>query len=619
MALKIPSSLGKALYGTLFVFILPAALIAWASGAEANVSLPALRSVWWGACIAGAGMMLWAAGAVALWRKGGGLPMNAFPPPVLVTQGVYSVTAHPMYAGFTLLSLGAAVAYGSAAGLLLVSPMVALAAGALWWGYERIDLRARLGAPPRAAWLGVPFASPEPPLVEERLGSLLMAVAAPALAALMLHGAGLAGRGSYLHAQSGASAWTTLVIVFAAALAARKCIDLRDAVMTSWVGSLLLALFVLVLPSGPFGGRLPLAPDGVLLAATAMTGISSLLGGTRRVPGIVRFPVAVAGGLFLAGGGLIPSAESLAGAVVFTIASARWRIWKTALRLCEQVANCWRESDLGAVRLIHIGWLAALPACGSAAMAVVLLGPGHGAMIVWTFVFIVVGSALWAQIIEGSPALSRPYGFFGGVLAVVLFALLVGPPAFGESPWLVLGVFSAVAPWAQGLARLRCFANGCCHGAPCSPSCGVVYRNPRTRVVRIANLGGVPVHPTQLYSLTGNVLIGSLMMRLWAEGAGLALITGMYFSLMGLARLVEEAWRGEPQTPVYAGLRLYQWVSICFVVGGAALTAIPGSPRAPVPSPSLAALWTGLPAGALTWLVVSVDFPRSKRRFARLA
>ena len=88
---------------------------------------------------------------------------------------------------------------------------------------------------------------------------------------------------------------------------------------------------------------------------------------------------------------------------------------------------------------------------------------------------------------------------------------------------------------------------------------------------------------------------------------------------MGLARFVEEAYRGEPQTPVYAGLRLYQWLAIACVVAGAALTAIPGTPGSPAPVASWAAVWSGLAAGALTWIAVSVDFPRSNARFARLA
>lgn len=270
------------------------------------------------------------------------------------------------------------------------------------------------------------------------------------------------------------------------------------------------------------------------------------------------------------------------------------------------------------MRVLHIGWLAALPAFAGAAYAMLLLGPAALGLTLGLFVALPVGAALWAQLIEGSPALSRPYGFFGGVLAAVAYALLA-PLLFGASPWLVLGGFAAAAPWAQGFARLRCFANGCCHGAPCPPALGVVYRHPRTRVVRLAGLGGVPLHPTQLYSLVANVLIGLLTMRLWAEGVSLALLTGVYFVLMGLARFVEEAWRGEPQTPSWAGLRLYQWVAMACVLGGAALTAVPGAPHAPAPEPSLAALWAGLGAGAVTWLVTSIDFPRSTHRFARLA
>ena len=619
MALKSPSVLGKLLYGALFLILLPAAMVAWTCGARVNVSLPGIESAPWGTAVAAAGLLLWLTGVLTLIALGGSLPMNAYPPPKLVTRGVYVVTAHPIYLGFTLLSAGVALMVGSAAGQWLVSPMLALAAAALWWGYERIDLRARLGMPPRAAWLAVPFVAPDTPRPPERLGSLILTVAAPALAALMLHGAGLSGRSSYVQSEPGFRVWTTLALVAASVLAARTCTGLRNLILTSWVGSLLIGVLVLVLPSGPFGGRLPLAPDGALLALVAMTGLASLLGRGNRLTGATRWALALVTGLFLLGRGPLPSPESLLGALTFTLACTRWSWWKAALRLGEKIANCWSESDFGAVRILHIGWLAALPAFGGGAGAVILVGPGGAAATVAVFVFIIIGSALWAQLIEGSPALSRPYGFFGGILAAVVFALGVAPLAFDLSPWLVLGTFAAVAPWVQGFARLRCLANGCCHGAPCVASCGVVYRNPRTRAVRLANLGGVPIHPTQLYSLAGNVLIGSLMMRLWAEGVSLAFITGLYFALMGLARFVEEAWRGEPQTPVWAGLRLYQWVAIAFLMAGGALTAIPGAPHAPKPVPSLAALWTGLAAGALTWLVTSVDFPRSKRRFARLA
>jgi prolipoprotein diacylglyceryltransferase/protein-S-isoprenylcysteine O-methyltransferase Ste14 len=619
MAIKNNPSLGKLLYGSLFAVLLPIGLAAWTRGVRGNVGLRGIHSVSLGALIGVAGALLWSAGILALRSRGGGLPMNAYPPPRLVTQGVYAAVAHPIYAGFVLLSAGVSIAFGSAAGLWLVCPMLAMAAGALWWGYERIDLRARLGTPPRAAWLGVPYHSPDPPSMKERLGALFLAIAVPALAALMLRGSGLVGSPTCFSRGTQARAWAALALMLTAALAVRTCADLRKVLLSSWVGSLLLALVTLALPSGPFGGRLPVAPDGALLALIGMTAIAALLGRTARLCPAAQNVLALIGGLFLIGRGWTPSPESLLGAGIFTLASARWALWRAALHFSEKAANCWRESDFGSVRILHIGWLAALPAFGGAALTVVLLGPGFAVMTVWAFLFMLIGSALWAQIIEGSPTVSRPYGFFGAVAAIVIFALIAAPLAFNTSPWAVLGAFATVAPWAQGLARLRCFANGCCHGAPCPPSCGVVYRNPHTRVVRLVHWGGVPIHPTQLYSLIGNALIGVLMMRLWAEGAPLALITGLYFALMGLARFVEEAYRGEPQTPVYAGLRLYQWMSIGCLILGAMLTTVSGSQRAPAPVPSFHALWAGFAAGAVTWVGVSIDFPGSKKRFARLA
>ncbi len=616
MALKVPSSLGKILYGALFILVLPVALIGWTYGARTNVSLPALSSPAWGGATIAAGFLLWMAGVLALHFKGGGLPMNAFPPPRLVTGGVYALIAHPIYVGFTLMLFGAGLAAGSAALLWLVAPVMGLASAALWWGYERMDLHHRLGAPVRAAWLGVPLATSDLPFLMERLGALSLSLLVPAMAELALHGAGFSPSSISIADIRIPACIATLI---SAALASRSCAGLRDMVLTSWTGSLSLALFMLLLPANFFAGPNPIQAEAALLALSFMIGLATLLKSLSWIPRAVALAAAPGAGIFLAGNGGWPSGESIFGATVYLLAAVRWPLWRAALHLCEAIANCWKESDFGPVRIIHIGWLVALPALGAAAGAVVLDGPGSAAMVVSAIAFIIVGSALWAQLIEGSPSLSRPYGFFGGVLAIVLFALLAAPLTFGTSRWLVLATFAAVAPWGQGFARLRCFANGCCHGAPCPASCGVVYRNPRTRVVRLVNLGGVPIHPTQLYSLTGNILIGALLLRLWIEGARLALITGLYFALMGLARFVEEAWRGEPQTPVYAGLRLYQWVSIGCLAGGAALTAIPGSPPAPAPAWSPEALTAGLFAGILVWLVASVDFPRSRRRFSRLA
>ncbi len=619
MGLKPALAVGPWLYGALFVVVLPLALVAWAVAAAPNVTLPGVLAPRAGSALLGMGVLLWASGAMALRLQGGGLPMNAFPPPRLVTTGAYALLGHPLYVGATLGAAGVALLTGSAAGLWLVTPALGLGAAALWWGYERADLQARLGSAPRAPALGVPLARDDVPLFRERVGALGLVVGTVALAALVLHASGLAGRAAWVVAgPSGRVGWAVGAVVVAVG-AARAVAGLRELVLCTLLGTLVVGALFLMLPGGPFHGHLPLAADGALLSLLAMAGVWVAAGRRTRWSRAVRPGLALVLGAFLASGGALPALESALGGLAFVVGAERRLVWRVVLRGCEWVANCWGEHDFGAVRVLHIGWLAALPAMGAAALAVVLLGPGSGVMVTAALVSVLVGSALWAQTIEGSPALSRPYGFFGGVLAALAFAGLAAPLVFHVSPWLVVGAWAVVAPWAQGLARLRCFANGCCHGAPCAAELGVVYRHPRTRVVRLANLGGVPIHPTQLYSMLGNAAVGAVTTRLWAEGAPLALVGGVYFVLMGLARFVEEAWRGEPQTPSYAGLRLYQWVAVGCVVVGAAMTGVGGTPAAPLPQPTVTAGWTGMVVGAVVWLATSVDFPRSRRRFARLA
>jgi protein-S-isoprenylcysteine O-methyltransferase Ste14 len=82
--------------------------------------------------VAGAASLL--LGMLHLWRYGGGLPMNAFPPPRYVERGIYRLLPHPIYAGFVMLCAGISIAVRSASGLWLVSPIAALGCAALVLG-----------------------------------------------------------------------------------------------------------------------------------------------------------------------------------------------------------------------------------------------------------------------------------------------------------------------------------------------------------------------------------------------------------------------------------------------------------------------------------------------------
>ncbi len=135
----------KLLYGALFTVALPILLVVWAIKTHDLVDLPVIHSLPWGIGAVGLGALLMALGMASLWFVGGGLPMNAFPPPRYVSGGIYGLFSHPIYLGFSLACVGTAIAAGSASGLWLVSTTVILASASLVLGYELPDLQARFG------------------------------------------------------------------------------------------------------------------------------------------------------------------------------------------------------------------------------------------------------------------------------------------------------------------------------------------------------------------------------------------------------------------------------------------------------------------------------------------
>jgi protein-S-isoprenylcysteine O-methyltransferase Ste14 len=316
---------------------------------------------------------------------------------------------------------------------------------------------------------------------------------------------------------------------------------------------------------------------------------------------------------------LVPSASpgSLgvwAGCVA--VGLGRRTIWSGLCRATEAVANSWHEWTFGPIRFLNHGLYAAAGAAVGVAVAVWLAGPSAAWWLIGFALVAELGAGIWAQVVEGSSLLLRPYGYFGSVVAVVV----AGPVAWaaGADPWLLLAAFTIGACVTQAFGRLRCLVQGCCHGKRMSAPWGIHYRHPRSRVLRLSDLGGVPVHPTQLYAILASLATGAILLRLWMLALPLSFVGGTYLVLMGLSRFVEEHYRGEPQTASVGGLRLYQWLAIGFVIVGAGVTAIGGHP-APPPRGLTVSVWPWLAALAvLTYVAYGVDFPRSNRRFSRL-
>jgi hypothetical protein len=307
--------------------------------------------------------------------------------------------------------------------------------------------------------------------------------------------------------------------------------------------------------------------------------------------------------------------DVLGGLAVVALLRRGREAWELLRRGAERVANSWRDWRVGPLRVIVHG---VYPGLGSGLGVVVIaaaLGPGGAALAFAIWLLGLLGAGAWAQAIEGR-GLSRPFGYYGGLLGCVAGVLCA--PALGFGRMEALAATALAAPLVQALGRLRCLVQGCCHGAPCPAWLGIRHATPLSRVAK-AGLGGVPVHPTALYSILWNVAVGALLLRLAALHAPSNLVAGAYFLLAGAGRFVEEAYRGEPQTPLVLGLRLYQWMAAGSAVAGAVLAALPPYPalRAGPPDPTLLA--AAAVAFAVTGVAMGVDVPASSRRLSRLA
>ena len=78
-----------------------------------------------------------------------------------------------------------------------------------------------------------------------------------------------------------------------------------------------------------------------------------------------------------------------------------------------------------------------------------------------------VGAGMYAQVLEGSSRLLRPFGWYGGMIGALVGIL--SSPLVGGSVTTLLAAFALASPWIQAVGRMRCLVQGCCHGAPTSP------------------------------------------------------------------------------------------------------------------------------------------------------
>ncbi|MCX6254900.1 MAG: prolipoprotein diacylglyceryl transferase, partial [Bacteroidia bacterium] len=308
--------------------------------------------------------------------------------------------------------------------------------------------------------------------------------------------------------------------------------------------------------------------------------------------------------------------DVIAGFCMFIIIVYRLKIWNFIRLQSERLSNSWHEWRWGPVRLINHGFYGGAAGFAGTLLAGFFLGCQYAIAGFIIMIFVIVGAGLWAQFIEGSSKLLRPYGYYGGLTGGIIASILVSL-IFSINLYTLLASFAMAGPWIQSIGRLRCLVQGCCHGRPSNDNIGIRFTHPYSRVNKISGLSGVPLHPTQLYSIGTNIIAGLILIRLFSIGMPSSFIIGIYFILNGSGRFVEESFRGEAQTPYWAGMRIYQWIAIINILVGAFFSAIPTS-GVLLFQPNIGSLFLAIVMGILVVIASGVDFPESNRLFARL-
>jgi len=645
---------GKVLYAMVFCVVIPAGLALWAHAISPMIPWPVFRCPALGTALVCTGIGLILLSFHALHRHGRGLPMNAFPPPLYVTCGPYRLTRHPIYLGFSIACLGAAVASGSSGGFWFVTPIAMIGCAAIVWGYERPDLLRRFGSlvDHQRPLLSFPHDRSAAPSLYDRLAIypllllpwLILYTTTPAIPRPSDAFAG------YLPFEHRLPVWqwtelvygSTYFMVLLVPLLAKTQKDLRLFARAGVASmAIIFAIYLVIpirVPARPFVatttlGRLLLierdydahganaCPSYHVFWALLAAVILARRGKVWRFAAPL-WAILIAASCITTGQHAL--VDVLAAFAVLPVCLYLPAIYLQIVRATNRLANSFRSRRFGPLRIINHGLYSGLAAGVGILIVGALVGPGHLLAVLAVAVCSIIGAGLWAQLVEGSPRLLRPFGYYGSLVGGVGGAALA--PMLGASPLLILTAFAVAAPIIQAIGRLRCIVQGCCHGSPLPPALapewGHRVHNPSSRVCKLSPFADTPIHPTPLYSILGNLVIALPLARLWTLHAPLALIGGLYLILAGLARFIEEAYRGEPQTRRFAGLPEYQWYAIVSVVAGAVVTVLPLAERAPrlvcLLGFGLGLMAAAVAMGLVAAFAMSMDFPSSNRRFARL-
>lgn len=125
----------------------------------------------------------------------------------------------------------------------------------------------------------------------------------------------------------------------------------------------------------------------------------------------------------------------------------------------------------------------------------------------------------------------------------------------------------------QAIGRLGCFCAGCCYGTVSSLPWAITFADINAQIISGTPLA-VSLHPVQLYSFLSGIFITSVLLIVFQSRHLVGQVSGCYFVMEGIARIIIEYWRGDVNRGFLLGvpwLSTGRLTSCIFILFGSAI------------------------------------------------
>jgi phosphatidylglycerol---prolipoprotein diacylglyceryl transferase len=138
--------------------------------------------------------------------------------------------------------------------------------------------------------------------------------------------------------------------------------------------------------------------------------------------------------------------------------------------------------------------------------------------------------------------------FYGGLLPAVAIAIWY-IKRLGLPLWQMADIFAPSLALGHAFGRIGCFLAGCCYGEACGLPWAVTFTDPRSLAPQ-----GIPLHPTQLYSVLGLLLLFAFLLFLRKKKTFQGELFWTYLLCYTVGRFFLEFLRGDDRGSVLGGI-----------------------------------------------------------------